>query len=48
VTGVKRSQNNIESIETSRGAMKAKKVGFAVAGHTSLLWQMAGLGNLTN
>ena len=30
VTGVKRSQNNIESIETSRGAMKAKKVGFAV------------------
>ena len=46
VTGVKRSQNNIESIETSRGTMKAKKVGFAVAGHTSLLWQMAGLGNL--
>ena len=46
VTGVKRSQSNIESLETSRGAMKAKKVGFAVAGHTSLLWQMAGLGNL--
>ena len=46
VTGVKRSQNNIESLETSRGNIKAKKVGFAVAGHTSVLWQMAGLGNL--
>ena len=46
VTGVKRSQNNIESLETSRGTIKAKKVGFAVAGHTSVLWQMAGLGNL--
>ena len=46
VTGVKRSQSNIESLETSRGTIKAKKVGFAVAGHTSLLWQMAGLGNL--
>ena len=46
VTGVKRSQNNIESLETSRGTIKAKKIGFAVAGHTSVLWQMAGLGNL--
>jgi len=46
VTSVKRSQNNIESLETSRGTIKAKKVGFAVAGHTSVLWQMAGLGNL--
>mgnify|MGYP001177904200 FL=1 len=46
VTGVKRSQSNIESLETSRGTIKAKKVGFAVAGHTSVLWQMAGLGNL--
>ena len=46
VTGMKRSQSNIESLETSRGTIKGKKVGFAVAGHTSLLWQMAGLGNL--
>ena len=46
VIGVKRSQNNIESLDTSRGTIKAKKVGFAVAGHTSVLWQMAGLGNL--
>ena len=46
VTGITRKQNTIESIETSRGAIKTKKVGFAVAGHTSVLWQMAGLGNL--
>ena len=46
VTGITRKQNLIESIETSRGSIKTKKVGFAVAGHTSVLWQMAGLGNL--
>ena len=41
-----RKNGIIESLETSRGTIKAKKVGFAVAGHTSVLWQMAGLGNL--
>jgi len=46
VTGITRKQNAIASIETSRGKIKTKKVGFAVAGHTSVLWQMAGLGNL--
>ena len=46
VIGIKRNENNIESIETSRGNIKANKIGFAVAGNTSRLWQMADLGNL--
>ncbi len=46
VTGFRRSAGNIESVETTRGAIRAGKVGFAVAGHTSRVWQMAGLGNL--
>jgi len=46
VTGVTREGNEATSIETSRGTIKAKKIGFAVAGNTSRLWQMAGLGNL--
>ena len=46
VTGVIRENGRITSVETTRGNIGAKKVGFAVAGHTSLLWQMAGLGNL--
>ena len=33
-------------MQTSRGIIKAKKIGFAVAGNTSRLWQMADLGNL--
>jgi heterotetrameric sarcosine oxidase beta subunit len=36
----------IESVQTSRGIIKGKKIGFAVAGNTSVLWQMAELGNL--
>ena len=46
VTGVQRENGKITSINTSRGDIKANKVGFAVSGHSSLLWQMAGLGNL--
>jgi sarcosine oxidase subunit beta len=46
VTGVKRNKGHIEHLETSRGLIKAKKVGFAVAGNTSRLWEMAELGNL--
>ena len=46
VTGIKRKDGYIESLETSRGEIKCKKVGFAVAGHTSRLWQMAGLESL--
>ena len=48
VTGFTRKNGNIESIQTSRGIIKGKKIGFAVAGNTSVLWQMAELGNLTN
>ena len=46
VTGVNRKNGVIESLQTSRGIIKGKKIGFAVAGHTSVLWQMAELGNL--
>ncbi|MCP4430635.1 MAG: sarcosine oxidase subunit beta family protein [Gammaproteobacteria bacterium] len=46
VTGVSREDGKVTSLETSRGRIGANKVGFAVAGHTSRLWQMAGLGNL--
>lgn len=46
VTGVTREAGQVTALETSRGRIGAKKVGFAVAGHTSRLWQMAGLGNL--
>ena len=46
VTGVTRKNGNIESLQTSRGTIKGKKIGFAVAGHTSRLWQMTELGNL--
>ena len=46
VTGVTRNDGEVSALETSRGAIAAKKVGFAVAGNSSRLWQMAGLGNL--
>jgi sarcosine oxidase subunit beta len=46
VTGVKRKDGEVTALETSRGTIAAKKLGFAVAGNTSRLWQMAGLGNL--
>ena len=46
VTGVTRVGDRIHSVETTRGGIRAGKVGFAVAGHTSRLWQMAELGDL--
>jgi sarcosine oxidase subunit beta len=46
VTGVVRDAGRVTGLETSRGVIKAGKVGFAVAGNTSRLWQMAGLGTL--
>lgn len=46
VTAVTRENGKVTALETNRGRIGAKKVGFAVAGNTSRLWQMAGLGNL--
>ena len=46
VTGVVRDGSQVTAVETSRGVIKAKKVGFAVAGNTSRLWSMAELGKL--
>lgn len=46
VTGVRRENGNITGLQTSRGEIGAGKVGFAVAGNTSRLWQMAGMGKL--
>ncbi len=46
VTGVTRDNDKVVAIETTRGTISAGKVGFAVAGNTSRLWSMAGLGNL--
>lgn len=46
VTGVTRKNGRIVSLETSRGAISGNKIGFAVAGNTSRLWDMAGLGKL--
>ena len=46
VTGVRRENGQVIGVETTRGDIGAGKVGFAVAGNTSRLWQMAGLGKL--
>ncbi len=46
VTGVSREDGRVTALDTTRGRIGAKKVGFAVAGNTSRLWQMAGLGKL--
>ncbi len=46
VTGVTRDGGRVTGLETSRGTIGGKKVGFAVAGNTSRLWNMAGLGTL--
>lgn len=46
VTGVIRKDSEVISLNTSRGFVQGIKFGFAVAGHTSLLWNMAGLGRL--
>ena len=46
VKGIVRENRKITSLETSRGIIKGDKIGFAVAGNTSRLWQMAELGTL--
>lgn len=46
VEGISCEGGRITALETSRGRITAGKVAFAVAGSTSLLWQMAGLGGL--
>jgi sarcosine oxidase subunit beta len=44
VTGIDRdATGKVTGVQTTRGAIKAKKVGLAVAGHTSQVAEMAGL-----
>jgi methylglutamate dehydrogenase subunit A len=43
VTGILIRNGHIEGVETSRGTIRARKVGLAVAGNTSRLATMAGL-----
>ena len=43
VTGFARNGNRIEEIHTTRGTIRAKKVGLAVAGHSGHVAAMAGL-----
>jgi sarcosine oxidase, subunit beta len=44
VTGIRRDQSgSIEVVETTRGAIKTRKVGIVAAGHTSVLMAMAGV-----
>jgi sarcosine oxidase, subunit beta len=44
VTGILRDMRGaVEGVETTRGTIKAKKVGVVAAGHTSVLMVMAGL-----
>ena len=46
VTGIQRNRGRVTSLETTRGQIKVQRAGLAVAGSTSRLWQMAGLGKL--
>jgi len=46
VTGTRRENGRIIKLVTGRGEISTGKVGFAVAGNTSRLWQMAELGKL--
>ncbi|MBT7666508.1 MAG: sarcosine oxidase subunit beta family protein [Rhodospirillaceae bacterium] len=41
VTGIRRDQNGVLGVETSRGYIATKKIGLAVAGHSSQLAAMA-------
>ena len=41
VTGINRDGGRVSGVETTRGTIKAKKVALAVAGHTSVLAEMA-------
>ena len=42
VTGVKKKREKIVGVETTKGQIKAKKVCFVAAGHSSVLAEMAG------
>jgi sarcosine oxidase subunit beta len=42
VTGFKISNGRVEGVETAKGFIKAKKVALAVAGHTSVMADLAG------
>ncbi|MEK9723205.1 MAG: sarcosine oxidase subunit beta family protein [Rhodospirillaceae bacterium] len=42
VTGIKQSRGRVTAVETTKGTIKAKKVGLVVAGHSSMLAGMAG------
>jgi methylglutamate dehydrogenase subunit A len=43
VTGIIKSGNKVQGVETTRGRILSDKVGIAVAGHTSQVARMAGL-----
>jgi len=43
VTGIRREGGRVTGVDTARGFIKAKKVGIAVAGHSSHVAAMAGL-----
>ena len=43
VTGFRIENGKVLGVETTRGAIKAKKVGIVVAGHSTLVAKMAGL-----
>lgn len=43
VTGIRRNGDAVEGVETGKGFIKAKKVAVVVAGHSSVLAEMAGV-----
>ncbi|MEM9277355.1 MAG: sarcosine oxidase subunit beta family protein [Pseudomonadota bacterium] len=46
VTNIRVEGGKVVGVDTNRGSFKAKKVGMAVAGHTSKIAQMAGINDL--
>jgi sarcosine oxidase, subunit beta len=43
VTGIRRNGAAVEGVETTKGFIRARKIGVVVAGHASVLAEMAGL-----
>jgi sarcosine oxidase subunit beta len=43
VTGIRRDRDRVVGVETTRGYVKAAKIGVVAAGHTSVVMAMAGL-----
>ena len=44
VTGIRRdARGAVEAVETTRGTIRARRVGVAAAGHTSVIMKMAGI-----